>query len=265
MVQEIHILRLDTGYFPANEYRLGIVALCCTTLTACIRVPLQSTTLPYMDTVALAVDIKSVKKYTGAGLNISSGEHKKSLDTGRLTEKDIGLLVMVYLINLSKVHGKFSNYDLQNVEERNLYNKTGVQISIVAGLQSENPLEESGGLWNDLYIHSKIFLISDNYRKFLHEHSLNVFKLTGKNQQQCEGWHNAFSSLADAPKQNIYSFLHLLKDELAIIDNKLNTLEMNPAVTPSERANFLNERLHTLVARFNELDPICICVTYPLC
>ncbi|KII65824.1 hypothetical protein RF11_04095 [Thelohanellus kitauei] len=71
-----------------------------------------------------------------------------------------------------------------------------------------------------------------------------------------EGWHNAFSSLADAPKQNIYSFLHLLKDEMTIVDNKINTLEMNPAVTPSERANFSNERLRTLVARFNELDPI---------
>ncbi|KII70021.1 hypothetical protein RF11_01326 [Thelohanellus kitauei] len=44
----------------------------CTTLTACRKVPSQSTTLPYVDTVAVAVDGKSVQKCTGAGFNTSS-------------------------------------------------------------------------------------------------------------------------------------------------------------------------------------------------
>ncbi|KII74240.1 hypothetical protein RF11_07173 [Thelohanellus kitauei] len=64
-------------YFPANECRLGIGGVfsrweSCTTLTACRRVPSRSTSLPYVETVAFAIDEKSVKKYTGAGLNTSS-------------------------------------------------------------------------------------------------------------------------------------------------------------------------------------------------
>ncbi|KII73386.1 hypothetical protein RF11_09102 [Thelohanellus kitauei] len=45
----------------------------CTTLTACRRVPPRSTSLPYVDTVAFAVDVKSMQKCTCAGDGQSPG------------------------------------------------------------------------------------------------------------------------------------------------------------------------------------------------
>ncbi|KII70214.1 hypothetical protein RF11_07348 [Thelohanellus kitauei] len=65
-------LTLSQVYFPANGCRSGngrVFSRCesCTTLTACRRVPPRSTSLPYVDTVALAVDV-NVQKCTGAVL-----------------------------------------------------------------------------------------------------------------------------------------------------------------------------------------------------
>ncbi|KII67403.1 hypothetical protein RF11_05327 [Thelohanellus kitauei] len=76
---------------------------------------------------------------------------------------------------------------------------------------------------------------------------------------------NISSSMSDFESASINSLKeyfsnclssHLLKDEIAIIDNKINTLEMNLSVTPSDRANSEYKRLRTFVVRFNELDPL---------